>query len=263
MEDGGFLKISKIKKASNGKYKLILENNEKITTYDDVILKNNLLYNKEIDSEQLNKLNIDTKYYDIYNKCIKLISTRLRSEKEIVDYLDKNNVVVEQKDIIISDLKKNGLINDRRFTKAFITDKLNFSTNGPIKIKNMLIENNIDVSIVNEEMENVDGLIYLEKIKKIIAKKIKSNKKYSNFMLKQKLMNDLILLGFYRDDINNCFNDIDFGNNDLIETNYDILYKKLCSKYNGNDLYKKIKEKLYQKGFSLSEIDDIMNKKFN
>ena len=100
-----FLKISKIKKTSSGKYNLILENNEKITTYDDVILKNNLLYNKELNSEELNKVNTDTRYYDIYNKCIKLISTRYRSEKEIIDYLNKNNIDDEKKSIIISDLK--------------------------------------------------------------------------------------------------------------------------------------------------------------
>ena len=263
MEDGDFLKISKIKKTSSGKYNLVFENNEKIITYDDVILKNNLLYNKELTSEQLNKLNIDTKYYDIYNKCIKLIGVRLRSEKEISDYLDKNNVDFEQKDTIISELRKNNLINDKRFTKAFITDKLNFSTNGPIKIKNMLIENNIDIDTINEELENVDRLIYLDKIKKIIDKKIKSNKKYSNFMLKQKLMNDLLLLGFYRDDINSCLNNIDFEDNSLIERNFDILYKKLFLKYSGNNLYKKIREKLYQKGFSLSDIDDILSKKLD
>ena len=94
-------------------------------------------------------------------------------------------------------------------------------------------------------------------------KRIKSNSKYSNFMLRQKLMNDLTLLGFYRDDINSCLDNIKFENNDLIESNYDKLYKKLCLKYSGDDLYKKIKEKLYQKGFPLNEISNIINKKIN
>ncbi len=255
------MKISKIKKTNSGKYNLILDNNEKITTYDDVILKNNLLYNKELNGEELNKVNIDTRYYDIYNKCIKLISTRLRSEKEIIEYLNKNNIDDEQKAILISDLKKNGLINDQRFAKSFITDKLNFSINGPIKIKNLLMENNIDTKIIDEELANVDNSVYLNKIKKIIDKRIKSNSKYSNSMLKQKLMNDLILLGFYRDDINICLNNVKFENNDLIESAYDKLYKKLCLKYSGNDLYRKLQEKLYQKGFSLSEIIDILDKK--
>lgn len=260
MKDGDFLKISKIKKTSGGKYNLILDNHDKIITYDDVILKNNLLYNKELDSESLNKVSIDTRYYDIYNKCLKLISVRLRSEREINDYLNKNNVDDEQKSIIISDLKKNGLINDQRFTKAFIADKLNFSSNGPIKIKNLLIENNINEEMINEELGKIDRKIYLDKIKKIIDKKINSNHKYSNFILKQKLMNELTLLGFYYDDINLILENVNLDNNDILKDNYDKLYRKLSLKYSNEELYKKIKEKLYQKGFSLNEIDDIFNK---
>lgn len=255
------LKISKIKKTASGKYNLVLDNSEKIITYDDVILKNNLLYNKEIDSELLNKLNKETNYYDIYNKCIKLISIRLRSEKEIDDYLVKNNILDEQKAKIISELKNNGLINDEQFTKAFIIDKLNFSNNGPSKIKKELLEHNINEYIINEELRNIDSSIYLEKMKKIIDKKIKANKKYSDYILKQKIMSDLILLGFYRDDINICLNNIVIDNNTLIDSTYDKLYKKLSLKYEGNELYKKLKEKLYQKGFSFAEIDEIINKK--
>ena len=120
------MKIEKYEKIGSSKYRLYLENGEVIDTYDDVILKNNLLYKKEIDGELFNQLNNDTKYYDIYNKCVKLISIRLRSEKEIDEYLDKNNILVEQKNKIISELKNNGLINDKQFTRAFIVDKINF-----------------------------------------------------------------------------------------------------------------------------------------
>lgn len=255
------LNISKIKKTSSGKYSLVLDNKTKIITYDDIILKNNLLYNKEIDNELLNKLNKETNYYDIYNKCIKLISIRLRSEREIDDYLVKNQISYEYKNKIISELKDKGLIDDEKFTKAFIMDKLNFSNNGPSKIKKELLEHNINESIINEELRNIDSSIYLEKIKKIIDKKIKVNKKYSIYMLKQKIMNDLILLGFYRDDINMCLNNITVDNNSLIDATYDKLYKKLSFKYEGNELYSKLKEKLYQKGFSFSEIDEVINKK--
>ena len=77
------MKIEKIIKTNNGKYKVELDNKEKIVTYDDVIINNNLLYKKEINSEILNKINNDTSYYNIYNKVIKYINIRLRSEKEI------------------------------------------------------------------------------------------------------------------------------------------------------------------------------------
>lgn len=258
---GDFLKISKIKKTSSGKYSLVLDNKEKIVTYDDVILKNNLLYKKEIDSELFNQLNVDTKYYDIYNKCVKLISIRLRSEKEINEYLDHNNIFVEQKNKIISELKNNGLINDKQFTRAFIVDKINFSNNGPLKIKKELETHNIDENIIDEELSNIDNSIYLEKIKKIIDRRLKVNRKYSGYILKQKIMTDLTALGFYREDINSCLNYITVDNSSLIDGTYDKLYKKLCLKYEGNELHRKLKEKLYQKGFSLSEIEDIINKK--
>ncbi len=257
------MKISKIKKTSNSKYNLFLDNKEKILTYDDVILKNNLLYNREIDSELLNKLNIETKYYDIYNKCIKLIGIRLRSEKEIVDYLNKNNILEDQKKEIIINLKNVGLINDKQFTKAYIMDKINFSNCGPIKIKNELKEHNIEDSIIDNELNIIDSNMFLNKIKKIIDKKIKSNTKYSDYILKQKIMTDLINLGYYKDDISYCLENIKVNNENLIDSAYDKLYKKLAVKYHDKELYQKIKIKLYQKGFSISEIDEIINQKIN
>ena len=255
------MKVSKIKKLPSGKYNLVLDNHQKFTTYDEVILKNNLLYNPNIDSEVLNKLNKDTKHYDIYNKVLKLISVRLRSEKEISDYLIKNSIEVDEQQIIIDKLKDIGLINDKNFAKAFIQDKINFSNSGPSKIRLELQNYNIDEDIIESELNNIDSKVYLDKIKKIMDKKIKTNKKYSTYILKQKIMSDLLNMGFYRDDINMCLNDISLTDDNLIAVAYDKLYKKLCLKYEGNDLYRKIKEKLYQKGFSLLEIDDILNQK--
>ena len=48
-----------------------LENNETIDIYEDVILKNNLLYKKEIDISILKKISSENELEDIYNKCIK------------------------------------------------------------------------------------------------------------------------------------------------------------------------------------------------
>ncbi|MCI9585330.1 MAG: hypothetical protein HFH45_01685, partial [Bacilli bacterium] len=53
------MKIEKIKKTGS-KYKITLDNGEVINTYDDVILENNLLYDKNIDSDLFNKINNDT-----------------------------------------------------------------------------------------------------------------------------------------------------------------------------------------------------------
>ena len=100
------MKIEKIKKVGS-KYKLTLENKEVINTYDEVIIKHNLLYNKNIDNEKLKQINLDTRYYENYNKALNLINHRLRSESEIKEALKKKQVSEEEISKIINKLKNN------------------------------------------------------------------------------------------------------------------------------------------------------------
>ena len=261
--DGDYMKIKKIKKLSNGKYNLLMDDNSKIIAYDEVIINNNLLYNNEIDSDLLNKINNENSFYKIYNKVIKLISVRLRSEHEITDYLNNNNINENEQKKIIDLLKLNNLINDNLFVKSYIYDKINLSNYGPNKIKRDLLNYNIDDSIINSEIENIDKNLIINKIDKLVNKKINSNNKYSNYILKQKLIIYLIDLGFDKDDIVLVLNNYDFYDDDLIYKNYDKLYKKLSQKYTDKILYQKIKEKLYRMGFSLSQIDKVINEKMD
>ena len=77
------MKIIKYEKKGNNKYNIHLENNESINVYEDVIIKNNLLYKKELDRKLLEKIDDDNSNFDAYNKCVKYISVRIRSEHEI------------------------------------------------------------------------------------------------------------------------------------------------------------------------------------
>ena len=43
------MKIDKIKKMSNNKYKIYFDDGDVLETYDEVIINTNLLYKKEID----------------------------------------------------------------------------------------------------------------------------------------------------------------------------------------------------------------------
>ena len=92
------LKIEKYEKIGSSKYRIYLDNGEVIDTYDEVILNNELLIKCELDTNLYNKLIIDTKLQEHYNSCIKYISIRIRSTKEIKDYLKKK--MVEDEDIL-------------------------------------------------------------------------------------------------------------------------------------------------------------------
>lgn len=252
------MKIDRLKKMSNGKYKLYLDNGESIITYDEVIINNNLLYKKELDNNLYNKLVIDNNYYDLYNKCLNQISHRLRSEKELREYLNKYTSDYKDINNIILKLKDIGLINDVTFTKAFISDKINLSNVGPIKIKNELLKHNIDEDVIAKEISKIDKDIVDDKINKYISKEVKHNKKYSAYYLRNKITNNLLSLGYSLDMINDKLANYEIT--DSIDIEYQKQYHKLIAKYSGIELVMKLKTKLYQKGFKKEEIENIIQK---
>ncbi len=192
------MKIVKYTRLASGKYKVLFDNKKELILYENVIIDTNLLYKKEITSEEYNNLVSLNNYQDIYNKVIKYIGIRLRSKKEITDYLKKMDLSIEVVDDILNKLITNKYIDDERFSQAYIKDKYNFSNNGPYKIINELVKLGIDKDmaytytfdiITNEE----------EKINKLINKYVKSDKKHDWYYLRNKIYNNLINLGYSKE----------------------------------------------------------------
>lgn len=190
------MKIEKYEKIGTLKYRLYLDNGEVIDTYDDVILENELLLKKELDAHLYNKILIDTNLQEYYNACVKYIQTRLRSTKEIDDYLKRKQVTEEDRIFIIEKLTKKGLLNDKYFTKCFIHDKLKFTNMGEYRIINELKKLNISPPIIEENKYLFNEEIIQEKINKKIEKAIKSNHKLDNYKLRNKLYNSLLRDGY-------------------------------------------------------------------
>ena len=254
------MEISKIVKMKDNKYKIYI-NNEYIVTYDNVILENDLLYKKNIDTKLYKKILIDTNYYNIYNNIVKLILKRKRSEKEVKLYLKKYEIEENTMQKIINKLKEIKLIDDVEFCKSYINDKLYLSKSGINKIKNELLDHNIELNIIEEKLNNVDISVLDNRLEKLVIKKINNNKKYSNYLLKQKILNEMINLGYEKNKIlqvleANLTNDISVLNKEF-EKNY----TKLEKKYNGVELITKLKQKLLQKGFNIDDINKLLKEK--
>ena len=208
------MKIVKYKKLNGNKYQVILEDNSKINLYEDVILEKELLLKKEI-----------------YNYLIK----KSYQEEDINKTIDK--------------LIKNGYINDEYYSKCYINDRINLSLDGPIKIKKYLDSLDISNLVYDKYLDEFNKeLVYL-RINKYLEKQLKVNKK-SIYIFKNKMLINLINLGYETSDINYCLMNINVDNQDeLKEKEKEKLYKKLSRKYTGIELDRKVKEKLYQKGF--------------
>ena len=254
------MQITKIDKLKNNKYKITFEES-KIITFDNVILENNLLYKKYIDIELYNKILKETEYYDIYNRTLKYILKRRKSEKEIREYLIDKGLNTQQIDNIILKLKKINLINDKEYCNAFINDSIYLGKNGINKVRKELLNKGISISIIEEALIGIDENVFENKLEKMIIKKIKLNKKYSVTYLKQKILNEMINLGYEKDKILNILDKNCISDTNITKKEFDKIYIKLSKKYSGIELIKNIKNKMVLKGFNLDEINSLIEQK--
>lgn len=250
------MKIIKYTKLSSGKYKLQLEDNNSLILYEDIILNNNLLLTKEIDD--LNKIKQDNDEYEIYELAKKYINRKYVSKKELYKYLMNKKYESELINKVIKDLEEKNILNEKNYVKAYINDKINFTNDGPNKIKKDLLKNGIDEELIDNNME-IDFNIVYDKLNKLIDKKILSIKNYSGNVLKQKLIMYFINLGYDRRITEEILLSKNLINNDDGIKEYNKLYNKYKNKYNSFELENILRQKLYLKGFSYDEIKKSMD----
>ena len=253
------MKIDKIQKRGS-KYKIFLDNGDIIDTLDEVILSNNLLYNKNIDDELLEKIKTDTLYYASYNRVMTLISKRLRSRYEVKKYLKKLNVSLKDSEKMLKKLEDLGLIDDEKFARAYINDKINLSMVGPIKIMKELEKHNVDLVMVNSILSSIPKNVIDERIDKLLMKKVKANRKYSTYVLTQKIIQYLVNLGYGRADIDRHLDKIKTDKK-VIEKEISKVDRLLSRKFSGDELKIRLKQKLYSRGFKSDDVEEYLNKR--
>ena len=249
------MEIKEFKKLKGNVYELKFKSGEDVKLYDDVILKYNLLVNKSFNNKLYEEIIKYNKSLDAYYLSLKYLNSKLRCEKEIINYLKKKDFSVDIIDKTIDRLNKYNYLNRDLYIKSYISDKYNFTSNGPVKIKRELI----NLGFNEEEIDKYLDLDFDDKIKKIIDKKVKSNKKYNEYSLKINISNYLINLGYKKEMFNEYLNDVKIDNCLIIKKDIDKLKNKYQKKYSGKDLYYFIRNKLYQKGYREEEIGDVLN----
>lgn len=204
------MRIEKYELTKKNIYNVYLSNGEVLELNGKVITDNELLIKKDIDNELYDKLKRDNTICILVDTSVKYIDRRLRSINELRDYLknkEEDTIIIEE---VIDKLIDYKYLDDDRFTKAFIKDKLNFTNWGDYKIKNELKRLGVNEEIIYNNISNIDDNIYYERINKIIDKDISTNKKYGGIKLKNKIYNHLLTLGYSKEKVISIINNYNF-----------------------------------------------------
>lgn len=253
-----YMEVKSYKKLKNNLYEITLDNGEKHKLYDDVILRYELLIDKELKKKKLEEILSENALLDAYYRALKYINTKLRTELEIRKYLFRYEFSNDQIDYAISRLKADGYINESLYVQAFINDSITLSLNGPKKIKDTLNKLGLNETLIDSYLSKIPSDTWLPRIKKIVEKKAKINKSGER-VFKNKVYSDLVALGYYSYDIKSFLDSFTLDTGDIFKREADKMYNKLSSKYSGVELELRFKQKMFAKGFDSDDISNYLN----
>ena len=233
----------------NNLYKLTLEDDSTILVHEELILKKEMLLNKEIDQDTIDNIDRLNNNLNAYDLAIKYISGRYHSIHEVRDYLKKKEIDKEVIEEVISKMLKQKYLDDKVFTKAFISDQINFTNNGPYKIRRELENFYVRDSIIDEELELFDYAKEKERLEVLIPKYVKTIRNKSYSMMKKKVVDHFSDLGYTKSIIISLLDLIEYDDKDIYLKEYEKVKKRLSRKYSGEELDFKVRQSLYQKGF--------------
>ena len=107
---------------------------------------------------------------------------------------------------IIDRLIKERYVDDERYARAFVKDKIRYNKWGRRKVQQALWQKHIDAEIQQRVLDEIDEIEYLDILRPLLKQKRKSIKAESDYELNQKLVRFALGRGFGFDIIRQCLN---------------------------------------------------------
>ena len=132
-------------------------------------------------------------------------------QQEMRDKMRRWEVDETAQNRIIARLVKERYIDDERYARAFVKDKIRYNKWGRRKVQQALWLKHIDADIQQRALDEIDEKEYLDVLRPLLKQKRKSIKAESDYELNQKLVRFALGRGFGFDIIRQCLNvdDID------------------------------------------------------
>lgn len=226
---------------------------------EDVLIKYQLKKGMELDDLPVSEILYQDDIRKAYNLALHYLAHRMRSEGEVREYLTKKEVAAPTIHEAINRLYKYKFLDDDEFAKAFVRTQMNTTDKGPEVVKIGLKEKGINEKLMDEAIREYPFEKQIEKAEQLANKLIIKNRKDSSRILKQKLEQFLIRKGYSFSVIQLVMED-SVTEKEVEEELTALRFQgeklqRKHSKLTGFEYKQKIKQGLYNKGFSIELID--------
>lgn len=230
---------------------------------EDVLIKYQLKKGMELDDLSITEMLYQDDIRKAYNLAVNYLARRMRSEGEVREHLHKKEVADPVIQEVIHRLYEFKFLNDEEFAKAFVRTQMNTTDKGPDLVKAELKKKGIKDHILAQAMAEYPLESQVEKAEQLGSKFAAKNSRDSSKILKQKLEQHLLRKGYPFQVISIALEEISTEKQEDFEMDA-LAYQgeKLLKKYrslSGPEFTRKMKQGLYNKGFSLDLIDKYLD----
>ena len=150
----------------------------------------------------------ETTEQEAYLQLAALCAQAEHCQQEMRDKMKRWEMAPEVQERVITRLIKERYIDDERYARAFVKDKIRYNKWGRRKVQQGLWMKHIDDDIQQRVLSEVDDTEYLAVLKPLLKQKAKSIKAENDYELTRKLVRFALGRGFTYDIIRQCL-DVD------------------------------------------------------
>ena len=145
---------------------------------------------------------------EAYLRLATLCAQAEHCQQEMREKMKRWEMTGDAQQRVIDRLTKECYIDDERYARAYVKDKILYNKWGRRKIQQGLWQKRIDDDIQQRVLDDIDDEAYLTVLRPLLKQKRKSTKAQSDYELNQKLVRFALSRGFTFDIIRQCL-DVD------------------------------------------------------
>lgn len=189
------IQVTKVKKCKN--YYIIKFNDEsELKLSLSEYLYYDFYENEEISVDFYYKIKHDVCFNSVKEKVIKFAANKLKSEKEVKNYI-YSHFKLKKCDVnqIVEDLTNSGIIDDNRYVK-YVIDASKLDLRGTNYILAKLYASGVNRKIIDEQMQNYSELDLISDLEEETMKYLATLENYPKVVQKKKIFDKLYRKGF-------------------------------------------------------------------
>ncbi|MBU9674992.1 recombination regulator RecX [Planococcus sp. CP5-4] len=260
--------ITKITRGKNNpeRYNIYLEEKFAFSVDETLIIRYQLTKGKELDQWTIEEMNFEDEVRKAFNKALHYLGFRMRSEGEVRKKLKEKEFGEAVIDEAVKKLYELSFLDDQQFSEALLRTQIKSGKKGPRAIQQDMQKRGIDKAMQKDVLTNYSEEEQLEVATGLAEKIAAKEQSKTPSQVKQKINDSLMRKGYPYGIIKQAIETLDLERDgdqwlDSVRQQGDKLWRKHESKMSGNDLSRKVKQGLYQKGFPGDVISQYIEEK--